>query len=135
MSVSASDLDQKALSKFMDDYIDGDGWRPNAADKVIIKNALTELDQTSDTHQKKIKALEFIRIFEQDGIQAAEWFKKDIQKNNYTPPLLEVLQKLVGVWNRKLRGLKTYVFVNEVVNYRIHELHHIASSKPFRLPK
>lgn len=125
MRVSELGAERTTLSKYMDDYVDGDGWKSNAADKVILNQAIIEFHQASDSIEKKISALELIRTFEQDGTKASEWFKTSAAQSEYTPALMEVLRKLVGVWNRKLRGVKTYVFVNEIINYMIHELHQV----------
>lgn len=128
MRVSESGLERIRLSKYMDDYVDGDGWKSNAADKVIINQAIAEFYQASDSIEKKISALEMIRSFEQDGGKASEWLKTSVQQSEYTPALMEVLRKLVGIWNRKLRGVKTYVFVSEIINYMIHELYQVPAS-------
>ena len=114
---------QHSLSSYLDNYTDADGWKPNTSDKSLIQEAIQALDSAKDPSAQKIAALELIKSFDQNGINANEWLKANAQTSPYTPELMGVLKKLIGVWNRKLRGVKTYVYVNEIINFLIYDLH------------
>lgn len=124
---------QQSLSSYLDNYTDADGWKPNTSDKSVIQEAIQALDSVSDPFAQKIAALELIKSFDQNGVKANEWLKSNVQTSPYTPELMGALKKLIGVWNRKLRGVKTYVYVNEIINFLIYDLHQknpIESRKP-----
>lgn len=115
-------IDEKTITKYMDEYVDGDGWKPNALDKTIVREAIKVLNKVTDSDTQVLSGLEWIRAFEQEGTVASKWLHSAAQSKEYSPPLTEALKKLVGIWNQKLRGIKTYVFVNEIISYLIYAI-------------
>jgi hypothetical protein len=115
-------IDEKTVSKYMDEYVDGDGWKPDAVDKAIVREAIKTLNKVTDSDIQVLSGLEWIRAFEQEGTVASKWLHSTPESNEYTPQLTEALKKLVGIWNQKLRGIKTYVFVNEIISYLIYTI-------------
>lgn len=115
-------IDELTIAKHMNDYTDGDGWKPNIADKNAVCEIIKILNNVPDNPAQILAGLEFIRTFNHDGVIATEWLKAIDLSHGYSPEYMDALKNLVNIWHQKLRGIKTYVFINEIISYIIHEL-------------